>query len=138
MKTFSVTSSAKFPSPSPSATYPISPSAPPCRRATLVFGTLMSTAKQTDANRRNATKSTGPSSAEGKAASSQNALKTGIDAESLVIRGESRPTLEALTTRYLDRFQPSTPEQSVLVDALISADWLLRRLRKVEPDVWER
>ena len=97
----------------------------------------MSTAKQTDANRRNATKSTGPSSAEGKAASSQNALKTGIDAESLVIRGESRPTLEALTTRYLDRFQPSTPEQSVLVDALISADWLLRRLRKVEPQLWE-
>jgi hypothetical protein len=98
----------------------------------------MSTAKQTDANRRNASKSTGPRSAEGKAASSQNALKTGIHAESLVIRGESRPTLEALTARYLDRFQPATPEQSALVDALISADWLLRRLRKVEPQLWER
>src|ERR1022692_3123600 len=97
----------------------------------------MSTASQTDANGRNAKKSTGPCSAEGKASSSQNALKTGIDAESLIIRGESLSNLEALTTRYQDRFEPITPEQSVLVHALISSDWLLRRLRKVEPQLWE-
>jgi hypothetical protein len=58
-----------------------------------------------------AQKSTGPRSIEGKLHSSQNALKSGIDAESLVIRGEDRAALEALTQQYLERFQPATPEQ---------------------------
>ena len=69
----------------------------------------MPTDSQIQANRRNAKKSTGPRSAEGKAASSQNALKTGIDAKSPVIRGEDHATLEALATRYHERFQPATP-----------------------------
>ncbi|HTS30718.1 MAG TPA: hypothetical protein VMH81_32820 [Bryobacteraceae bacterium] len=97
----------------------------------------MPTDSQIQANRRNAKKSTGPRSAEGKAASSQNALKTGIDAKSLVIRGEDHATLETLAARYHERFQPATPEQCVLVDALVTADWLLRRLRKIEPQLWE-
>jgi hypothetical protein len=98
----------------------------------------MSTTSQTDANRRNAQKSTGPRSAEGKATSSLNALKSGIDAETLIIRGESHLDLESLTALYQDRFLPATPEQSVLVDTLISTDWLLRRLRRAEPQIWER
>jgi hypothetical protein len=41
----------------------------------------MATPKQNQANRQNAQRSTGPRSAEGKAASRFNALKTGIDAK---------------------------------------------------------
>ena len=48
----------------------------------------MPTDKQTEANRLNAQKSTGPRTAEGKARSSMNALQTGIDAKSLVIFDE--------------------------------------------------
>jgi hypothetical protein len=44
----------------------------------------MATEKQRAANRRNAQKSTGPRSVEGKAVSSQNALKSSIDAKSQV------------------------------------------------------
>ena len=48
----------------------------------------MSTTAQIKANRQNARKSTGPKTDEGKAAVSQNALKHGIFAES-VIEGEN-------------------------------------------------
>ena len=48
----------------------------------------MASQKQTEANRLNAQKSTGPRSVEGKAASRMNALKSGIDARSNFIRGE--------------------------------------------------
>ena len=97
----------------------------------------MATEKQIAANRANARKSTGPRSAEGKAASSQNALKSGIHAESQVIRGEDPAALDALTSEYHARFQPASPDERCLVDALIDAEWLLRRLRRAEAQLWE-
>ena len=57
----------------------------------------MSSQAQLDANRLNAQKSTGPTSPEGKAVSSLNALKSGIDAHSEIIRDEDPAALEALT-----------------------------------------
>jgi hypothetical protein len=97
----------------------------------------MATIKQIEANRLNSQKSTGPRSVEGKARSSQNALKSGIDAESLIILGEDRAALEALTQEYVERFHPSTPEQRHFVDILIRDDWQLRRLAKVDAQIWE-
>ena len=97
----------------------------------------MASQKQTEANRLNATKSTGPRSPEGKSASRMNALKSGIDAKSQVIRGEKAANLETLKTEYHDRFHPTTPEQRMLVDTLIDAEWLLRRFRIVEALLWE-
>src|SRR5262245_7402704 len=97
----------------------------------------MATPKQIEANRRNARKSTGPRTVAGKAVSSMNALKTGIDAQSSVIRGEDPNTLQLLTAEYYDRYQPATPEARALVDTLISSDWLLRRLRAAEAQLWE-
>jgi hypothetical protein len=98
----------------------------------------MATIKQIEANRLNAQKSTGPRSLEGKLRSSQNALKSGIDAESLIILGEDRAALEALTQEYVDRFHSTTPEQRHFVDILIRDDWQLRRLAKVDTQIWER
>jgi hypothetical protein len=97
----------------------------------------MSTQKQIEANRLNARKSTGPRTPTGKSVSRMNALKTGIDAESQVIRGESAAGLATLAAEYYDRYQPSTPEQRALVDTLISSDWLQRRLRIAESQMWE-
>jgi len=97
----------------------------------------MASQKQTEANRLNAQKSTGPRSVEGKAASSMNALKSGIDAKSQIIRGERAVNLETLKAEYHDRFRPTTPEQRMLVDTLIDAEWLLRRFRIVEAQLWE-
>jgi hypothetical protein len=97
----------------------------------------MSSLKQIEANRLNAQKSTGPRSVEGKAATSQNALKSGIDAESLIIRGEKQEDLETLTAEYLARFNPRTPEERHYVDSLIRDDWQLRRLAKADTQIWD-
>ncbi|HEX3745842.1 MAG TPA: hypothetical protein VHW09_18000 [Bryobacteraceae bacterium] len=96
----------------------------------------MPTQKQIAANRRNAQKSTGPRTPEGKARSSQNALKSGIDAGAQVIHNESPADLERLKFEYQDRFLPATPEQRMLVDTLIDCEWLLRRFRRVEAEIW--
>jgi hypothetical protein len=96
----------------------------------------MSSQAQIDANRVNAQKSTGPTSPEGKAASSLNALKSGIDAHSHIIRGEDPAELEALTTAFLRQFQPADPNQLALVDTLIAAEWTQRRLRCIEAQLW--
>ncbi|HEX3743485.1 MAG TPA: hypothetical protein VHW09_06135 [Bryobacteraceae bacterium] len=96
----------------------------------------MPTQKQIAANRRNAQKSTGPRTPEGKARSSQNALKSGIDAHAQIIHGESPADLERLKFDYQERFLPDTPEQRMLVDTLIDCEWLLRRFRRVEAELW--
>jgi hypothetical protein len=95
----------------------------------------MASPAQIAANRLNALKSTGPSPA-GLAATRFNALKTGIDAKSHVIPGEDPAELNALTENYRLQFRPATPAEVFLVDALTTADWELRRLRKIEPKLW--
>ncbi len=96
----------------------------------------MATPKQIAANRRNAQKSTGPRSVEGKAASSRNALQSGIYTQSLIIPGENVEDLTRLGQEYYDRFRPATPDQRALVEILIQSDWLLRRWRNVETNLW--
>ena len=96
----------------------------------------MSSLRQVEANRLNALNSTGPSSVEGKAASSMNALKSGIDADSLIIPGECPGVLYPLIAEYIARYRPATPAERVLVNTLIRAEWQLRRLDKVEHHLW--
>jgi hypothetical protein len=97
----------------------------------------MSSLKQIEANRLNAQKSTGPRSLEGKAAVRFNALKTGIDAQSQVIPGEDPAALELLAAEYHDRYQPATPEVRALVDTLVTAEWLQRRFRTLEAQLFQ-
>ncbi len=80
--------------------------------------------------------STGPRSAEGKARSSMNALKSGIYSKSLVIPGEKSADLQDLVEEYYRRFQPAQPEQRDQVDLLIRSTWTLRRLAAAEAQVW--
>ena len=97
----------------------------------------MATPAQIEANRRNAQLSTGPRSAEGKSVSRFNALKTGIQAKSFVIRGEDPAELAELTAGYHRQFHPATPLERFLVDTLVSAEWQIRRLGQVEAKLWE-
>jgi hypothetical protein len=64
-------------------------------------------------------------------------MKTGIDAKSNVIPGEDADALEALAAEYHQRFLPCAPEQRFLVDSLIAAEWMARRLRKIEAQLWQ-
>jgi len=103
-----------------------------------VFGAKdMPTEKQIAANRRNAAKSTGPRTAQGKAVSSMNALKSGVHAQSEIIAGENPADLQDLSAEYIQRFHPTTPEERRYVDTLIRGDWRLRRLARAEAQLWE-
>jgi hypothetical protein len=99
--------------------------------------TPMATDRQIEANRKNAQKCTGPNTEKGKTISSQNALKTGLDAKSEVLRFESRPDYEALIAAFYDRYQPTVPEDRALVDMLIRSEWLLRRYTAIDTAIWE-
>jgi len=92
--------------------------------------------RQRSANGRNAQNSTGPSSVEGKAASRMNALKSGLYAKSLVIRGESQEEFEELARQFNEQYHPVTPQARVLVDILIRNTWFLRRYDRIEGEEW--
>ena len=97
----------------------------------------MSTHRQIEANRRNAQKSTGPTSVTGKAVSSMNALKSGIHAKSLVLPSEKLADLEQLIDDYYQRHNPDSPEARLYLDEVIHCEWLLRRYRTAETQMWQ-
>ena len=97
----------------------------------------MASQAQIEANRRNAQKSTGPTSVTGKAASSMNALKTGIHAKSLVLPSEKLADLEQLIDDYYRRHNPDSPEARFHLDEVIHCEWLLRRYRAAETQMWQ-
>jgi hypothetical protein len=96
----------------------------------------MATEKQIAANRRNSQLSTGPRSEAGKSVSRMNALQSGLHAESNVIRGEAPEALAQLTAEYYAEFNPVTPRQRDLVDTVVHNQWLIRRLRLTEADLY--
>jgi len=97
----------------------------------------MSTIKQIATNRLNALLSAGPRSVESQAVSSMNALQSGVDGKSNLIRGEDPAALETLSAEYRRHFRPATPAQRLLVDILIHDEWLLRRFRRVDAEIFE-
>ena len=97
----------------------------------------MASPAQIEANRLNSQKSTGPRTAEGKRASSRNALKSGLDAESQFVLGESPQEFAELQAEYFERYAPTSPEHRFQVDNLIRNEWLLRRYHRVEAQLWQ-
>jgi hypothetical protein len=95
----------------------------------------MSTERQIEANRRNAAKSTGPRSVEGKAASRMNALKTGIHAESTIIIGEDSDDLSQLTETFYRDYQPETAMECALLDNIVRDTWLLTRFFRIDAEI---
>jgi hypothetical protein len=96
----------------------------------------MATNAQIHANQLNSQSSTGPSSVEGRAAARFNALKHGMDAQSLIIPGEDPAELEALAHDYHAQFRPHGPEETFLVETLIRTDWNKSRLRRIETELY--
>ncbi len=93
-------------------------------------------AKQIAANRRNAQKSTGPRTTEGRAVSKLNAFKHGILSKQVLVRGlafkESSRELDALHKRFWDDLMPVGPVEEMLVDQIVTAHWRLRRALMAE------
>ena len=99
----------------------------------------MTSEKKAEANRRNALKSTGPKTPEGKAAVRLNALKHGLLSQEILLPGEDEEALRELGHNLRTELQPVGELENLLVDRIISAYWRLRRLGRVEAGifVWE-
>ena len=91
----------------------------------------MATQKQIKANRRNARKSTGPKTDQGKEAVSQNAVKHGLFAES-VIKGENPSDYEAFHDEMLAELAPVGMMEIILAERAISLVWRLKRAERIQ------
>jgi hypothetical protein len=92
----------------------------------------MATQKQIEANRRNAQKSSGPRTPEGRAAVRLNGVKHGLTARTLVLEGESEADFKDLLDSLEAEHQPATPTEQALVQQLAMAAWRLRRAYHME------
>jgi hypothetical protein len=88
----------------------------------------MATEKQILANRANAAKSTGPITAEGKRASSQNAARQKLIAGTVVLKGESMRRFNELASALMFQFKPRNPAETALVQTMTAARWRLLRM----------
>ncbi len=96
----------------------------------------MTSAKKAEANRRNALKSTGPKTPEGKAAVRLNAMKHGLLSQDVLLPGEDEAALKELGERLREELQPVGELESLLVDRVIASTWRLRRLGRVEAGIF--
>jgi hypothetical protein len=96
----------------------------------------MTSEKKAEANRRNALKSTGPKTPEGKAAVRLNALKHGLLSQAVLLPGEDEEALRELGQNLKVELQPVGELESLLVDRIIASYWRLRRLGRVEAGIF--
>ncbi len=87
----------------------------------------MATNRQIDANRRNAELSTGPRTEEGKARSSQNALKHCVYAKDILLYWEDFDGYDAFRYQLMVDWEPRTAAEVIYVDQVVQSYFLSRR-----------
>ncbi len=88
----------------------------------------MTSKKQTSANKKNALKSTGPRTTEGKKTSSKNAGKHLVFANEVVAEGEDRALFAQLLNQLVQELSPETQIEISLVERIAITSWRERRL----------
>ncbi|HTS50397.1 MAG TPA: hypothetical protein VMH05_20770 [Bryobacteraceae bacterium] len=91
---------------------------------------------KSESARINGAKSRGPKTEAGRQRSSQNALKHGLTAQTLVLPTEDPEEFNQLLTAYLDQFQPDGPAELHLVHEMVAAKWRLQRLAIIETQLY--
>src|SRR4030095_13893428 len=92
----------------------------------------MTSLKQTDPNRRNALKSTGPRSEEGKQRASRNALRHGLTAETVLEPLEDPQDYKLFEEAISAEYDGETAVERELVLRLAGLLWRLRRASSIE------
>jgi hypothetical protein len=92
----------------------------------------MTSLKQIEANRRNAQKSTGPMTVDGKQRSRSNALRHGLTAETVIGVLESAEDYVAFEAAVMAEYEPQSVIAGELVARLASLLWRLRRATAIE------
>ena len=96
----------------------------------------MSSLTKSESARINGAKSHGPKTDAGRKRSSQNALKHGLTAQTLVLPTEDPAEFDQLLSSYLDQFRPDGPAESDLVHEMVAAQWRLQRLAIIETQLY--
>ncbi len=96
----------------------------------------MTSEKQIEANRRNALRSTGPQTIEGKSKSSRNNLRHGLTGQISLLPTEDREAHDAFCNELIDGFQPETPMERQLAQSIAEDNWRLNRARAIEDNLF--
>ena len=97
----------------------------------------MTSFRQIEANRRNALKSTGPTTTEGKERSSWNAVRHGLTAETVIAILERSEDYEAFEAAIISDYDAETAVERQLVLRLASVLWRLRRATSIETAIFD-
>ena len=92
----------------------------------------MTTQKQVQANRRNAHRSTGPRTIDGKTKSSKNAIKHALLSKDLVVPGEKPSEYQTFRQSLIDAFRPEGSMELLLVEKIVNFAWRQRRAIQAE------
>ena len=92
----------------------------------------MASHRQRDANRRNAQKSTGPRTVEGKRKVALNAVKHGLLSEQVVLPNEDEHEFVDFRRRLKDALSPVGELEEMLLGTIAASAWRLRRVIRVE------
>jgi hypothetical protein len=92
----------------------------------------MTSARQIEANRRNAMGSTGPKTELGKQRASQNAVRHGLTAETVLVPLEDAEDYQAFEQAVTADYEAETAVERELVLRLASLLWRLRRATSIE------
>jgi hypothetical protein len=97
----------------------------------------MATLKQFEANRRNAQKSTGPKTPEGKTAVSMNALRHGLRARTVVLPGENPEEFTQLCNDLEVEWSPQSRTEQFYLEQMAVSQWKLTRMEVVEVNIFK-
>jgi hypothetical protein len=99
---------------------------------TAIATTTLTPAERAEINRRNAQKSTGPRTPEGKDRAKFNALKHGMDARTPVLPGEDAEAYRARSAAWMAEFQPGNAFEQFLVEQAARVSWQIERAERAE------
>ena len=97
----------------------------------------MTSFRQIQANRRNALKSTGPTSEEGKQQSRRNAVRHGLTAETVIGALEDAEDYKAFEAAIIADYDAESAVERELVLRLASLLWRLRRATTMETGLFD-
>src|SRR4051812_34190007 len=97
----------------------------------------MTSFRQSQANRQNAQKSTGPTTAEGKEKSRCNAVRHGLTAETVIAQLEDAEDYKAFEAAIIADYDAQSAVERELVLRLASLLWRVRRATKIEVGLFE-
>jgi hypothetical protein len=101
-------------------------------------GKRVTSAARVEANRRNAQRSTGPRTIEGKQRSARNALKYGLCRTLACLPSECEATFLTFVAEMEQELRPATPLQRIAFNQIASLTWRLQRLPEAQTKIFEQ